>query len=269
MTPKSVAARMEAHREPGALGGERFSGYGVVGLAFTSGRILGFRRYTASSIGPPFASIWEREPHGNWIIHTNVDPKRSCARYFGAAARDMRADDIEIRWTGPRDVTVTARYARLRLAVRLAATPATAALGAAARLLPRRVWRQRGAAERLAAAAAALLDTGRVTLTGRTPSGHDYYLQPHALWRVEAAAGVLNGSDIGQMVPLADPAALGDFRIPGRGIFAVGDALYVPPPGANGVAPAVFGRDELLRRTIMRGSAALHSGREHDRYPAE
>ena len=43
---------------------ERVSGYGVMGLPFASGHILGLRRWTASSVGDRFTSIWQRDPTG-------------------------------------------------------------------------------------------------------------------------------------------------------------------------------------------------------------
>jgi hypothetical protein len=35
-----------------------------MGLPFASGHILGLRRWTASSVGDRFTSIWQRDPTG-------------------------------------------------------------------------------------------------------------------------------------------------------------------------------------------------------------
>ena len=61
----------EIEREPTlpAGSGERFSGYGVMGLPFRSGHILGLRRFSASSIGPGYRSVWHRAPSGRWTFY--------------------------------------------------------------------------------------------------------------------------------------------------------------------------------------------------------
>jgi hypothetical protein len=48
----------EAEIPPGAE--ERFFGYGVMGLPFRSGHVLGLRRFPASSIGPRYRSVGGR-----------------------------------------------------------------------------------------------------------------------------------------------------------------------------------------------------------------
>ena len=63
-TPARLASNAEAHPvlPPGSC--ERVSGYGVMGLPFSSGHVLGLRRWTAASIGDAFTSIWHRDPAG-------------------------------------------------------------------------------------------------------------------------------------------------------------------------------------------------------------
>lgn len=52
-------------------GEERFGGYGIMGLPFSSGHVLAMRRFPASSIGPTYTSIWHRDPAGKlfWQSH--------------------------------------------------------------------------------------------------------------------------------------------------------------------------------------------------------
>jgi len=63
---------------PGAC--ERVSGYGVMGLPFASGHVLGLRRWTASSVGDRFTSIWHRDPTGRWTFYESVACEVACTR---------------------------------------------------------------------------------------------------------------------------------------------------------------------------------------------
>ncbi len=92
----------EIEREPTlpAVPGERFSGYGVMGLPFRSGHILGLRRFSASSIGPGYRSVWHRAPSGRWTFYQDQPAELACTRYFGAAVEEVREGPIEIGWDG-------------------------------------------------------------------------------------------------------------------------------------------------------------------------
>jgi hypothetical protein len=54
------------------------SGYGVMGLPFGSGHVLGLRRWTASSVGEGFTSIWHRDPAGRWTFYGPPGCPRPC-----------------------------------------------------------------------------------------------------------------------------------------------------------------------------------------------
>jgi hypothetical protein len=98
----------EIEREPMLPAGsaERFSGYGVMGLPFRSGHILGLRCFSASSIGPGYRSVWHRGPSGRWTFYQDQPAELACTRYFGAAVDEVRECPIEIAWTGPRSFEV-------------------------------------------------------------------------------------------------------------------------------------------------------------------
>src|ERR1700733_9802714 len=81
---------------------ERVSGYGIMGLPFRSGHVLGLRRWTASSIGEGFTSIWHRDPDGRWTFYESARSDIACTRYFGAAVQRQLVGPIEIEWLGPR-----------------------------------------------------------------------------------------------------------------------------------------------------------------------
>jgi hypothetical protein len=222
MRARQHALRLERRRVAGGTSGERFVGYGLMSLAFESGDVLAFRRCTASSIGPPYVSIWHREPAGRWTFHTNVDPLRSCPRFFDSGLGASHSDDIEVRWTSDRDLVVAARRARLQLALRLVATPVTALLTAGAQRVARPLWSRPAVARGLGAAAAALLDSGELALNGMTPAGYHFTARPRSLWRVAGAAAVLGGRDPGAVVPLPERVLLADFVLPRNALLVMG-----------------------------------------------
>lgn len=256
MQPREIAQRLERRREVRPGRGERFVGYGLSGLRFAAGEVVAFHRHTASSIGPPFTSVWQRTPDERWIFHTNVDPTRSCPRYFGPALDETRMDDIEVVWLAPREVSISARRARLKLALRLAASPATIAatfaLTAGARLLPRRVWHSRRIGRVLGAGGDRLLRAGRLPLGGTVPAGQRFQSRPHAVWLVETAAAVLDGRDLGPVVAIDDGTGVGDFLIASRGLFTFSETEFDSCP-----APPVPPRDTLLNQMLRTGNAAL------------
>lgn len=72
--PCTEAERVEASARLPAGDQERFAGYGVMGLPFSSGRLLALRRFPASSVGPGFSSVWHWSPDGRWIFYTDIEP---------------------------------------------------------------------------------------------------------------------------------------------------------------------------------------------------
>jgi hypothetical protein len=96
-------------------------------------------------------------------------------------------DDIAVVWLGPREVSVTARRARIQLALRLRSTAATRLLTVAAGMLPGPAWRVPGVAETVAAGAARLVGAAGPALSGRAPAGQPYRVRPRAVWLLSSA----------------------------------------------------------------------------------
>ena len=230
MQPRDAVRALEhSRRHGGAAGrGEHMAGYGLMGLTFDSGDVLAFRCFTASSIGPPYRSIWHRRPDGRWVIHTNVEPSRGCPRYFGPALDAYDVDDIEISWNGPAEISIAAARSRLHVAMRLAATPLTRLLGAASNAAPDAILQRR----RAGSVAGGILGAGSLSLAGTVPAGHQFLIRPRALWRVAAAAAVIEGRDAGPVVVMSQQAELGGFLIPRRGLFATGRVTFIGPSDA-------------------------------------
>jgi hypothetical protein len=78
--------------------GERFFGYGVMGLPFASGHVLALRRFTASSIGPGYSAIWLRSPQGAWSMWIDTEPMKACPRYFGSELERVIEAPIALSW---------------------------------------------------------------------------------------------------------------------------------------------------------------------------
>jgi hypothetical protein len=164
--PAGYAEEIERDPSLPAGSGERFSGYGVMGLLFRSGHILGLRRFSASSMGPGYRSVWHRAPSGRWTFYQDQPAELACTRYFGSAVAEVREGPIEIAWMGPRSFEVSAGGGELAWTVELASTPVTSALNGVASLFPDRAWHSPAILAAMSRAAGLALRAGRVRLTG-------------------------------------------------------------------------------------------------------
>jgi hypothetical protein len=225
-TPRDAAARVEDAPVLPAGAGERFTGYGVLGVAFASGHVLALRRMAASSVGPAFTSVWHREPGGAWTFFVDADPDVTCGRYFGSAGRVIRDDGIAVTWHGTTSFSVRVPRAGLAWAVHLATPPGIRALVALRRWLPQAIRRRPAARRTLAAAARRLLRTDHLTLAGEAPSGHGFRLDARDFWLVDASTARRHGEHLGPPVALRAPVRLGDFTIPAWGVFTIGEAFF-------------------------------------------
>ena len=219
--PRGVAHDISQFTLPDGRG-ERFSGYGIIGLPFSSGHVLALRRFEASSAGPTYTSVWHRDPHGRWAFHQNVPPEQSCPRYFGAAIAENTTEAIRIDWMDNRRFCVTVEApGRIVWDVRLASTPATRMMNAAASVMPCSWRERRSVISTMEAAARWILGAGRMNLTGRTPNGHMFRAIPRSVWCIAESRATIRGVDAGTPAPLREQARLGDFYLPQRGIFAI------------------------------------------------
>ena len=83
MQPARIVEDLERDAELPRGSEERFFGYGVMGLPFRSGHVLGLWRFPASSIGPGYGSVWHRDPAGRWTFYQDQPAELACTRYFG------------------------------------------------------------------------------------------------------------------------------------------------------------------------------------------
>jgi hypothetical protein len=224
--PAEYADEIERDATLPAGSGERFSGYGVMGLTFRSGHILGLRRFPASSIGPGYRSVWHRDPSGRWTFYQDQPAELACTRYFGSAVGDVRQGPIEIAWTGPRSFEVSADGGALAWTLELTSTPVTSALNRVAALLPDHAWHSPRVLAAMSRAAGLALGAGRVSLTGVAPNGQRFVANPLHTWVARRSSARLDGADLGAMGPAPQQAQLRDFAIPQRGVFVVGRVFF-------------------------------------------
>lgn len=228
MPPPSVlAAAAEDASLPGGSG-ERFAGYGVMGLPFASGHVLAMRRFPASSIGPRYTSVWHRAPDGHWTFWQDQAEDQSCPRYFSAALSESRRVAIHLEWPAVSTLRVLVPDVGLDWTATLAATAATRVLNSVGRLMPDRAWRARLVLKAMEPVAGKALRAGNVSMVGTAPNGQHFVANPQRIWVVDDSHAELSGEDFGPVGPLPEQTRLGDFWLPQRGVFALGRAFFGP-----------------------------------------
>jgi hypothetical protein len=261
-TPRELVGQLEASPRLPAGAEERFAGYGVMGLPFTSGHLLAMRRFPASSVGPGYRSVWHRDPGGRWTFFQDVAPEFACTRYFGGAVQEVMDATIAIDWSAPREfsIAVVGGEHRLDWRVALTSSPTTQLINGLGARLPESWWHSRAFMTAMGKVAGPMLHAGEVRLTGRTPNGQDFIATPSLLWLIDDSAATLDGVDLGQLGASPTPGALGDFRIPQRGVFAIGRAYFGPgaasqprPERRSGLASKSPDRDRRDDRSSARG----------------
>ena len=239
-TPQAAAADVTDRPRLPNGDDERFTGFGVLGLTFRSGDCLALRMMTGTSIGPAYRAVWHRAPAGGWHMYVTTDPEHSCPRYFSAAATYERVPEIDLSWTGPTRL-------RVRIAgvldwdLLLRATPATRAMSALGGALPDAARRSDPFLGAMGPMARPMLRTGRMRMVGAAPNRQRFQVVPTRIWRVSASTARIGGRDLGPIGPLDRQIGLGDFWMPQRGLFYVGDArlsAFDPAVHAAVAAPA-------------------------------
>jgi len=236
--PRDLAERAERAALPPWPSRERFAGYGVMGLPFVSGHILGMRRFPASSVGPGYTSVWHRSPAGDWTFYSDVEPLQSCNRFFGSAVETFQRTSIALDWTGPRSLRIEVATAGLVCEARFASTPATRLMNLMGSVMPEALWRSGVVLDAMGAVAGPLLRTGKLRLRGRAPNGQSFIASPRLIWAIPEATATIAGEEMGPVGPAPEQAALGDFMIPQRGLLAFGMAFFEPFDAARHLSVA-------------------------------
>ena len=224
--PRSVIHEVESSPVLPLGNEERFTGYAVMGLTFRSGHVLGLRKWTASSIGPPYTAVWHRSPGQEWTTYSNVESRLACPRYIGAQLRTARETPIVVTWPGPFQLHVSIPEVAFEWEVEVAATPATRLMNAVSRMIPQSAWKNRGFLSALAPVVGRMLGVGHVGLSGTMPNGQSFVANPRTIWMVKRSRATLAGEDYDTPAPLGEQSRLGGFWIPQRGVLAVGDLYF-------------------------------------------
>lgn len=206
---------------------ERFAGYAVMGIPFSSGHYLAFRCFPASSIGPGYHAVWLRGPHQQWSVHADAPPEVSCARYFGAALREAAYSEVSTEWTSPWQLTVTVPGV-VHWELQMKATITTAAVTALARRLPPTLWRNDGALGAMGRLMGPVLGVGHLAFSGLVPNGQSFQAKPLRVWSVTSSRASIGGVDAGVPQPFPVQDRLADFWLPQRGLFVADLSLRFP-----------------------------------------
>jgi hypothetical protein len=209
-----------------------------MGLPFASGHVLGLRRWTASSAGGPFTSIWHRAPSGCWTFYESTASEVACTRYFGADVQRVQEGPIDLEWEASHCLRVRTGDGAVDWDIAAGATTATRMMSAMGSIVPRTAWRSGPVLRAMGAMAGALLGVGKVQLTGTTSNRQHFDANPLRIWYVTASHAVIEGEDLGPIGPLDQQAHMADFYFPQRGILAIG-RVFVRPlrPGDPRVQP--------------------------------
>jgi hypothetical protein len=211
---------------------DRVAGFGVIGLPFLSGHYLALRCFSASSFGPPYKSLWHRDPAGAWSVYTTVDASYSCPRYIGPAlARPAIVAPIDVRLVDESSVRVYIDDV-VDWTFTIAPTRATSLMSAMGDRMSERAWANRWVLGVLGRMAGPMLSAGRLRLTGAMPSGHVFKAAPRRVWSIQSAVATVEGVELGPIGPLATQAKLGDFWLPQRGIFFANGVGRFESPGS-------------------------------------
>lgn len=224
--PAAIVQDLERHSDVPPGSEERFFGYGVMGLPFRSGHVLGLRRFPASSIGPGYRSVWHRDPNGRWTFYQDQPDELACTRYFRAEVDEVRQVPIKIDWTGPGRFEVHTCDGDLEWMIEVGSTPVTQVLNRLGSLLPLRTWRSTAVLAVMSRVAGGALRAGRVRLAGIAPNGQRFVANPLTIWVATRSRATVGGEDLGEMGPAPEQARLRDFALPQRGVFVVGRVFF-------------------------------------------
>jgi hypothetical protein len=226
MKPREQVQKLENHITLPNGSEERFNGFGVMGLPFSSGHVLALRRFMVSSVGEGYTSVWHRGPDKAWTFYADVDPWHACTRYFGQEVAQTFSTPITIKWLDDFSFEITIERGSLYWYVRVEATPATVIMNALGTVIPNRAWKNEFVLKIMGKFAGAALDLQKVELTGAVPNGQRFIVNPKIIWAVKQSHATLAGEDLGTPMPLQEQAHLEDFWIPQKGILAFGQAYF-------------------------------------------
>ncbi len=199
-----------------------------MGAPFSSGHVLALRRFPASSIGPGYTAVWHRDPAGLWTFYSTSRPELSCSRYFGQDVHRSVMTPIDLHWQTPDRLRIAVQEAGLVWEIRPQATLLTRAMNAICALLPAPTWKNAFMLKLISTVAGSAFGLGKVNLTGYASNGQHFMANPLRIWLLKDNKAWLNGMDLGPAGPLREQAHLGDFYLPQKAVFSLGQIFFTP-----------------------------------------
>lgn len=228
-TPSQIVAAYERGGAAPEGPGDRYAGYGVLGVAFASGDLLALRRFPVASSGCGYTAVWHRRPDGAWIFHTDASSDQGCTSHFASTLERVQVGPIRLEWEDGWRLTVSVDGGReLVWSLRLGRTWRTDAASALAAVIPERYWVDPVGLRGIGLVTRGLVGTGPLRLTGHLPSGARFYSNPRRIWAVETSRASIRGTDCGAMTKPRGRASIGEFLIPRRPLLASGP-LFIEP----------------------------------------
>ena len=225
MNPRQITEQIEREQILMEGKGERFSGFAIMGVSFSSGYVLAMRRFPKSSMGQGYTSVWLRNPLGHWTFYQDRSPEFACSRYYGRVVSRIVESKIEIEWIGSRIIVVRVPSEGLSWKIILEETKTTRAINKIAQWIPDWLWQKESIMKAMGKVASIILKTGKLTLAGKVPNGQIFLSNPKLIWLISESEAVLRGENLGNVQPLPEQIKIGEFWIPQRGLFAIGDAI--------------------------------------------
>ena len=91
---------------------------------------------------------------------------------------------------------------------------------------PEWAWRSPRILRLTALVAGPMLRAGKLSMSGIAPDRQAFIANPRKIWVVKSALLKVGGREVDQPGPVTPQAQLGDFRIPQRGLLAIGNAAF-------------------------------------------
>lgn len=241
-SPRDAILNAEQHAALLPGDDERFSGWGLMGMPFRSGDVIAVRRFPVTSVGPGYTSVWYRSPRGQWTFYSDVPPQSACPRYFGNDIANAVVTSISLEWPAEDSLHIEVPSADLVCDVVVGPTVATRAMNLMSAALPERAWRSPRLLGVMANMAGPMLRAGNLRMSGLTPNGQSFIANPRKMWMVRSASLRVDNRTTTDHGAVSPQAHLGDFRIPQRGVLAVGNAAFdVFDPALHSAAVSTAG----------------------------
>jgi class 3 adenylate cyclase len=251
-------------------------GYGIWSVQFESGDLFALRCFPFAGLGG-FTTLWHQAPDLSWRMYVASDtPDAACPRYFGSAVVSAELADINVEWETERDLRIRVRRRHmldLDWKVRLRSSWRTRVLNAVSRLLPEGTWRWPILPSVMGTVVRRFLDLGDMRLTGQTPNGQRFWLNPRKVFLADQSSAHLDGRDLGAIAVPQRVVRLADYALPKRPLFAVGDAYAEavdgPIPSALATTPQADERQLLSKYVCHRVIDRVMDANQHGTFGGE